>query len=122
MLLSNKNAILIHSALFAKGLRITQDKQADYSGSSKPFQNLKACEQIGIPAWKGALIRTLDKISRLNVVADNRGCTHVAESLVDTTIDACNYLVLTLCLIIETLSPEQVKMLLDELDVQLEEC
>jgi len=122
MLLSNKNALLIHSALFSKGLKIVESKQADYSGASEPFKNLKACETIGIPAWKGALVRTLDKISRLNVVADSRGCTHVAESLVDTTLDACNYLVLTLCLIIETLSPEQVKMLMDELDVKLEEC
>ena len=44
-------------------------KNSDYANSNDPYYNLRACEDMGIPAWKGVLVRMTDKMSRLKNLA-----------------------------------------------------
>jgi len=68
-----------------------QKKNHDYSEPERgdPYKNLRSCEEIGIPAWKGVLVRMSDKWSRLQELSQKKAM--VAESFTDTCIDLANY-------------------------------
>lgn len=72
-------------------------KNHDYSGDD-PLSNLKMCESIGIPAWKGVLIRLMDKWSRLTNFAKQEVLLVEDESLIDTLKDNAVYSILCLIL------------------------
>ena len=55
------------------------------------------CEQMGIPAWKGALVRMTDKISRLWNFAKKEKYL-VDESIEDTLKDLAVYSLITIIL------------------------
>lgn len=67
-------------------------KGHDYSGADRDtFQNLRAAEELGLPAWKGVLVRMADKWRRLCNFA-RQGTLKVAdETFEDTCIDLANY-------------------------------
>lgn len=44
-------------------------KQSDYGSASDPFLNVRGSEELGIPAWVGAVLRNNDKQVRLNKAA-----------------------------------------------------
>jgi len=73
-------------------------KDADYAGG-EPLSNFRRCEQFGVPAWKGALIRMSDKWSRLVSLAQKDG-EHavVGEGLEDTLKDLAVYAVIVMAL------------------------
>lgn len=73
-------------------------KDADYAGEV-PLSNFRRCEQFGIPAWKGCLIRMSDKYSRL-VSLVGKDCEHAVkgESLDDSLKDLAVYSIITLAL------------------------
>jgi len=63
-------------------------KNRDYSASdTDPFRNFRMSELIGIPAWKGALIRLGDKFIRINNLALKGKAAVVDEKITDTLID-----------------------------------
>lgn len=72
-------------------------KNHDYSGDD-PLSNLKSSIEIGIPAWKGILIRLMDKWARLKTFAKKEILEVKEESIKDTLMDNAVYSLL--CIII----------------------
>jgi hypothetical protein len=104
-------------ALFAKAQALIGPKRSDYSGGADPFTNFRSSETVGVEAWRGAMVRWLDKIQRMRQLAEKGGEGEVkAESLVDTAADALNYCAITLSLIIEALPEEQAQRMLTALE------
>lgn len=84
------------SALYAR-------KQSDYSGPGyDPFKNLRRSEAIGIPAWKGAVVRMMDKWSRIETLIikedSGEGPAVVDETLIDTLRDNAVYSLIVIAL------------------------
>jgi hypothetical protein len=75
------------------------EKSGGYGSPEDPLHNLRDTESMGIPAWKGALIRLNDKIVRLKNYAQNG--TLPFESAEDNCRDAASYAVLVLVLLEE---------------------
>ena len=71
-------------------------KQKDYGTTDSPFANVRASEDMGIPAWIGGLIRMNDKMRRLHKAA--KGGTMANESVEDSLIDLAVYAAITLVL------------------------
>jgi hypothetical protein len=46
-------------------------KQADYGTPEDPFANYRAAEDIGIPAWKNAFMRGIEKVNRIKAFIRN---------------------------------------------------
>lgn len=46
-------------------------KQADYGTPDDPFANYRASEDIGIPAWKNAFMRGIEKVNRIKAFIRN---------------------------------------------------
>jgi hypothetical protein len=73
-------------------------KSADYAGED-PMSNLRMCEAMGIPAWKGVLVRLTDKWSRLQQLSSGKTPKH--ESMRDSLMDNAVYSLLCINLIDE---------------------
>jgi len=70
-------------------------KNHDYTGENQdPLFNFRRAENMGIPAWKGAMIRFSDKVSRLETFAKKGELKVEDENFLDTLRDAANYLFL----------------------------
>jgi hypothetical protein len=69
-------------------------KNHDYAGSDY-LSNFLMCERMGIPAWKGCLIRLSDKISRLMNIAKTDEVSVSDETVVDTLTDLAVYAIIT---------------------------
>jgi hypothetical protein len=72
-------------------------KNHDYSQDQDPLSNLKACEAIGIPAYKGVLVRLQDKWSRL-IELSKKEAKVLEESVEDTLLDMAIYAILAIVL------------------------
>lgn len=74
-------------------------KASDYSSATDVLSNLRSSEDVGVEAWRGALVRLLDKVNRLKNLARKsargEGPAVVNESMDDTLMDlaACALLV-----------------------------
>lgn len=80
-----------------KALHIAKD--TDYAGLA-PLSNFKRCEQFGIPAWKGCLVRMSDKWARLISLVEKKGDHAVeGEGIEDTLKDLSVYSVIVLALL-----------------------
>lgn len=69
-------------------------KAKDYGSDADPLANLRGSEAIGVEAWRGAWMRKLDKVGRMN-----RYCikgTLANEGVRDTLLDDAAYSLLTL--------------------------
>jgi len=77
-------------------------KSHDYAGTQDPFSNFRRCEELGVPAWKGALIRLTDKLSRIIHVTKQGKSEVKDEKITDTFIDLANYALICLILYEET--------------------
>jgi len=123
MRLTNKQAWLTQEAVMKKALAVLGPKRRDYSGAGNPFDNFYKSEFFGVPAWKGALIRLSDKLSRIDQLAQKAGVGEVKdESLVDTVADAVNYACIILGLVIESLPDDMAaRRLVAELCAYAEE-
>lgn len=69
------------------------NKNQNYASDQDPLSNFKECEKLGVPAWKGCLLRMLDKVSRLTELAKGKPDL-VGESFEDTLRDLAVYSVL----------------------------
>lgn len=73
-------------------------KNADYGGDLDPLLNLREVEKVGIPAWKGVIVRLTDKMSRLQSYARKETFAVKDEGLKDTFKDMAIYAVLGMIL------------------------
>lgn len=70
-------------------------KNRDYAGSEY-LSNFMMCEQrMGIPAWKGCIIRLSDKMSRLMNIARTDEISVSDETVTDTLTDLAVYAIIT---------------------------
>ena len=69
-------------------------KNRDYAGGNY-LSNFLMCERMGIPAWKGCLIRLSDKISRLMNIARTDEIAVSDETVIDTLMDLTVYAIIT---------------------------
>lgn len=80
----------------AKMKAVLINKGHDYSDTDDRLANFRLSEMMGLPAWKGILIRMSDKMARL-LQFSKKGLLEVKdESLEDTLLDLANYAVLCL--------------------------
>jgi hypothetical protein len=85
--------------IIEKMKEIHSNKSHDYAGTGgDPFANLKLSTKMGIPYWKGCLVRIGDKFSRLCSFARQGELQVRDESIEDTLIDMANYAVICLIL------------------------
>lgn len=73
-------------------------KNHDYALETEPLSNLKASLAIGIPAWKGCVIRLMDKWDRIKNFARCETFKVKDESLKDTLMDNAVYSLLAIIL------------------------
>jgi hypothetical protein len=75
-------------------------KNHDYAKDGDPMSNLRMCEAVGVPAYKGVLVRLSDKWSRITELSKKEA--QVAdESIKDTLRDMAVYALLGLILLEE---------------------
>ena len=79
--------------------RLHDAKSHDYAQDGDPLSNLRRAERMGVPAWKGVLIRLTDKWDRLEQLAG--GKVPKNESMRDTLIDNAIYSLLAVILLDE---------------------
>jgi hypothetical protein len=72
-------------------LAIFEAKDQDYASNGKPMGNLRTSEEIGIPAWKGTLLRMGDKKQRIASFASRGEFKVDDERIADTLKDLANY-------------------------------
>lgn len=72
-------------ALLKEIKALHDSKGADYEGSGKPYSNLRASEEWGVPAWVYAMLRCEEKMRRLKTYA--KGSTLQHEGARDSQID-----------------------------------
>jgi hypothetical protein len=115
--LSHEDAELLQRGLFGVALRVISAKRYDYSDELDPFKNLRFSAGIGVEPWRGALVRMLDKVSRIVRFAELGGNMRVKEeSLVDTVVDLINYACIAFGLIVESFPPKDRANLLARLE------
>jgi len=84
---------------------VYEAKDNDYSATGLPMGNLRKCEDAGIDAWRGCLVRIGDKMSRLENFLNEKEYLVISEKAEDTVIDLANYAILMSCLIEEIKKP-----------------
>ena len=84
---------------------VYEAKDSDYSATGLPMGNLRKCEDAGIDAWRGCLVRIGDKMSRLENFLKEKEYLVISEKAEDTVVDLSNYAILMSCLIEEIKPP-----------------
>ena len=84
---------------------VYEAKDNDYSATDLPMGNLRKCEEAGIDAWRGCLVRIGDKMSSLENFLKKKEYLVISEKAEDTVIDLANYAILMSCLIEEIKPP-----------------
>ncbi len=84
-------------------------KAADYGRDADPLANIRASEQIGIPAWKAAWLRAKDKVHRIDTFC-LKG-TLANEGVEDSFLDLAAYALIALRLFRENPAPDEATRL-----------
>ncbi len=74
-------------------------KNHDYAPSEEPLANFRMAEKLGVPPWKGVLVRMSDKWSRIQQLSNGKSPKN--ESLRDSLIDLAVYALIDVLLIEE---------------------
>jgi hypothetical protein len=77
-------------------------KAQDYGEDEDPLANLRASEDLGIPAWIGTMVRAKDKVKRIEAFVKNGKLAN--EGVIDSLNDLACYAILARILYEETLS------------------
>jgi len=85
-----------------------QKKNHDYSSDHDPLANFKLCEEFGIPAWLGCLVRISDKYSRIVQLASGKEAQVKEEAITDTLRDLSVYSLLCIILYEEAQRKEKI--------------
>jgi hypothetical protein len=88
--------------LLAQMQQISNAKAHDYAGSEDPLRNFRLCEAMGLPAWKGIVVRITDKLARIQSFCKKESLEVKDESIEDTLLDMANYSLLCLIMYRET--------------------
>jgi len=87
-------------------LELYRAKNNDYnSNKENGYENFMQCEKIGLPAWKGVIVRLTDKWSRILTLAGGKEQKVKSESIKDTLRDNAVYSLIC----IELLEREEAK-------------
>ena len=73
-------------------------KNHDYATAENPYQNLEGVERLGIEAWRGIVIRLMDKFERVQQYCVNGELAIKSEGLEDTFKDIAVYSTLAMIL------------------------
>mgnify|MGYP000426795300 CR=1 FL=1 len=73
-------------------------KNHDYATAENPYKNLEGVERIGIEAWRGIVIRLMDKFSRLEEFCVKSELAIKSEGIEDTFKDIAVYSTLAMIL------------------------
>lgn len=73
--------------------KLHDKKSQNYGTDQDSLSNLRQCERMEIPAWKGCLLRMLDKVSRLVELSKGKEDL-VNEPIIDTLRDLAVYTVI----------------------------
>ena len=77
-------------------------KNAGYAGGkADPWDNFRECEDFGVPAFVGVLVRLSDKWKRIKSLQRNPANDQVGESKRDTLMDLAAYALIAVCLLDE---------------------
>lgn len=79
-------------------MELHDTKNADYSEDGDPLSNFKLSDMLGVPPWKGSLVRLSDKFSRITQLAKGKKPKVHSESIIDTLRDLAVYALLTIIL------------------------
>tara|TARA_Y100000310_G_C20611094_1_gene778045 strand:+ start:891 stop:1313 length:423 start_codon:yes stop_codon:yes gene_type:complete len=95
---STDQLLEFHNTFSSVARDLMKRKNADYTDSCKggnPFLNFTRCESMGVcSVEQGFLVRLTDKMSRLSTFCNGNKFEVVDESVMDTILDASNYLIL----------------------------
>lgn len=80
-------------------------KGADYGRGADVFANIRASEDFGVPAWKGAMVRLNDKVHRLKSFCQNGSLAN--EGVEDSLLDLACYSIIALVLFRESQQAKQ---------------
>ncbi len=78
--------------------KLHSNKNHDYTDGVDPFLNFRFAEKLGIPAWKGVLVRLTDKFYRITNFAKRETLKVPSESFRDTLLDNAVYSLIALIL------------------------
>ena len=73
-------------------------KNHDYATAENPYKNLEKCESLGIEAWRGIVIRLMDKFERVQQYCVNNELAIKGEGMEDTFKDIAVYSTLAMIL------------------------
>jgi len=73
-------------------------KNHDYATAENPYKNLEGVERIGIEAWRGIVIRLMDKFERVQQYCVNGDLAIKSEGIEDTFKDIAVYSTLAMIL------------------------
>lgn len=78
-------------------------KNAGYAGENNPdpWANFRMCEEFGITAFEGCMVRLSDKYIRVTNLMKSPHNEQVGESLRDTLMDLAAYAHIAICLLDE---------------------
>lgn len=95
----------LHEEITKKAFEILKAKNNDYANEdSDPFANFKGSETFGIHPIIGILLRTQDKMKRIETFTKTGSLKVKSESVEDAVLDSINYMVLILGMIREEAS------------------
>ena len=92
-------------------LALSDKKQKDYGSDADPFANVRRAEELGIPAWKGSVVRMGDKWQRIQQYTRTNALFN--EGFEDSLMDMAVYALITLYLFREGAVDEAVPMDVD---------
>ncbi len=95
--------------LIEKEKELHSRKNKGYAKDSDPLSNFKVCEEFGIPAPFGCLVRLSDKWSRIKQVILKGDIEGVNETIADTMTDSSVYAKIFIILWEEFLKNENSK-------------
>ena len=73
-------------------------KNHDYASNKDPMSNFKECEEIGVDAFRGVLVRMSDKWSRIRQLTSKGTNLVKDESIEDTLKDLAVYALIAILL------------------------
>lgn len=92
-------------ALLDEMAELHRKKAADYGRGDDIFANVRASEELGIPAWKGVMVRMMDKVHRIKSYCHNGKLEN--EGVEDTLKDLAAYSLIALVLLREGTKPPE---------------
>lgn len=93
--MTTNDLLQLHIDFCESARDIVAAKNHDYTdGSVDPFSNFRMSELVGVPGELGILIRTLDKLKRIQTFVNKGKLLVQTESVDDAIKDVINYMIL----------------------------